>query len=65
LLTLAFDAMKISVEAIQEAGLRERVRIMIGGGVVTEKVKEYTGADAYGPDAVAAVRLSKQWTGRE
>jgi methylmalonyl-CoA mutase cobalamin-binding domain/chain len=65
LLTLAFDAMKKTVEAIQEAGLREKVRIMIGGGVVTEKVKEYAGADAYGPDAVAAVRLCKQWTGRE
>jgi 5-methyltetrahydrofolate--homocysteine methyltransferase len=65
LLTLAFDAMKKTVEAIQEAGMREKVRIMIGGGVVTEKVKEYAGADAYGPDAVAAVRLCKQWTGRE
>jgi len=65
LLTLAFDAMKKTVEAIQEAGLRDKVRIMIGGGVVTEKVKEYAGADAYGPDAVAAVRLCKQWTGRE
>jgi len=65
LLTLAFDAMKKTVEAIQEAGLRDKVRIMIGGGVVTEKVKEFAGADAYGPDAVAAVRLCKQWTGRE
>ncbi len=63
LLTLAFDAMKKTVEAIQDAGLREKVRIMIGGGVVTEKVREYAGADAYGPDAMAAVRLSKQWTG--
>ena len=65
LLTLAFDSMKKTVEAIQEAGLRDKVRIMIGGGVMTEKVKEYAGADAYGPDAVAAVRLCKQWTGRE
>lgn len=65
LLTLAFDAMKKTVEAIQEAGLRDKVKIMIGGGVVTEKVKEYAGADAYGPDAVAAVKLCKQWTGRE
>ncbi len=65
LLTLAFDAMKKTVEAIQEAGLREKVRIIIGGGVVTEKVKEYTGADAYGADAVAGVRLCKQWTERK
>jgi len=37
------------------------VRIMIGGGVVTEKIKEYTGADAYAADAMAGVRLCKQW----
>jgi methylmalonyl-CoA mutase cobalamin-binding domain/chain len=64
LLTLAFDSMKKTVEAIEEAGLRREVRIVIGGGVVTEKIREYTGADAYAPDAVAGVRLAKQWTGR-
>jgi methylmalonyl-CoA mutase cobalamin-binding domain/chain len=64
LLTLAFDSMKKTVQAIERAGLREEVRIMIGGGVVTEKIKEYTGADAYAPDAVAGVRLAKEWTGR-
>ena len=62
LLTLAFDSMKKTVEAIEEAGLRKEVRIMIGGGQITEKVREYTGADAYGPDAVAGVRLARQWT---
>jgi len=41
LLTLAFDSMKKTVEAIKEAGLRETVRIVIGGGVVTEKIKDY------------------------
>ena len=61
LLTLAFDAMKETVQALQEAGLRDQVKIMIGGGQVTEKVKDYTGADAYGPDALAGVRLCKQW----
>jgi methanogenic corrinoid protein MtbC1 len=35
---------------------------MIGGGQVTDKVREYTGADAYGPDAVAGVKLARQWT---
>jgi methylmalonyl-CoA mutase cobalamin-binding domain/chain len=64
LLTLAFDSMKKTVQAIEQAGLRKEVRIMIGGGVVTEKIKEYTGADAYAPDAVAGVRLAKEWTGR-
>jgi methylmalonyl-CoA mutase cobalamin-binding domain/chain len=64
LLTLAFDSMKKTVQAIEEAGLREKLWIMIGGGQVTEKVREYTGADAYGPDAVAGVRLARQWTER-
>jgi 5-methyltetrahydrofolate--homocysteine methyltransferase len=61
LLTLAFDSMKKTVQAIDEAGLRKNVRIMIGGGVVTEKIKEYAGADAYAADAMAGVRLCKQW----
>jgi methylmalonyl-CoA mutase cobalamin-binding domain/chain len=64
LLTLAFDSMKKTVEAIEEAGLRQAVRIMIGGGVVTEKIKEYSGADAYAQDAMAGVRLAKEWTDR-
>jgi methylmalonyl-CoA mutase cobalamin-binding domain/chain len=64
LLTLAFDSMKKTVEAIKEAGLRETVRIVIGGGVVTEKIKDYSGADAYAPDAMAGVRLAKEWTER-
>jgi methylmalonyl-CoA mutase cobalamin-binding domain/chain len=63
LLTLAFDSMKETVEAIEKAGLREKVRIMIGGGQVTEKVKDYTGADAQGADAIAGVRLCKKWMG--
>jgi trimethylamine corrinoid protein len=61
LLTLAFDSMKKTVEAIKEAGVRETVRIVIGGGVVTEKIKDYSGADAYAPDAMAGVRLCKEW----
>jgi methanogenic corrinoid protein MtbC1 len=63
LLTLSFDSMKETVRAIAEAGLKEKVRIMIGGGQMSEKVKDYTGADSYAPDAVAGVRLCKQWIG--
>jgi methanogenic corrinoid protein MtbC1 len=65
LLTLAFDSMKETVQAIEKAALRKKVRIIIGGGQVTEKVKDYTGADAYGADAIAGVRLCKKWTGDE
>ena len=63
LLTLAYDAMKNTVEAIAEAGLRDNVKIMIGGGGMSEEVREYAGADAYGADAMAAVNLSKEWIG--
>jgi methanogenic corrinoid protein MtbC1 len=62
-LTLAFDAMKETVEAIQEAGLRDGVKIMIGGGQVNDEISEYAGADAYGKDAMAGVSLAKKWTG--
>jgi 5-methyltetrahydrofolate--homocysteine methyltransferase len=61
-LTLAFEPMKETVEAFKAAGLNE-VKIMIGGGPVDEKVRQFTGADAYGRDAMAAVALAKKWTG--
>jgi len=62
-LTLAFDSMKQTVEAIQAAGLRDKVKVMIGGGQITEEVNKYTGADAYGKDAMAGVTLAKKWAG--
>lgn len=62
-LTLAFDSMAATVKAIKEAGLRDNVKIMIGGGQIDEVIKEYTGADAYGLDAIAAVNLTKGWIG--
>jgi len=64
-LTLAFDAMRETVHAISEAGLRERVKIMIGGGMINEEIRQYTGADAYGDNALAGVALSKKWLGRK
>ena len=62
-LTLAFDAMKNTVAVIESSGLRDEVKIMIGGGQVDEKIREYTGADAYGEDALAAVNLARDWIG--
>ena len=59
-LTLAFDPMKDTVAAIKAAGLDE-VKVMIGGGQIDENIREYTGADAYGRDAMAAVALAKDW----
>lgn len=62
-LTLAFDQMRATVQAIEEAGLRDSIKIMIGGSVMDESAAEYVGADAYGRDALAAVGLAKTWTG--
>jgi methanogenic corrinoid protein MtbC1 len=62
-LTLAFDTMKETVEAIEAAGLRDGVKIMIGGGQVNEEIQKYAGADAYGRDAMAGVTLAKKWVG--
>ncbi len=58
-LTLAYDPMKETVAALKDAGLD--VKIMIGGGQIDEQIREYTGADAYGRDAMAAVALAKNW----
>jgi 5-methyltetrahydrofolate--homocysteine methyltransferase len=59
-LTLAFDPMKDTVAALKAAGLTD-VKIMIGGGQIDENIRQYTGADAYGKDAMAAVALAKEW----
>jgi methanogenic corrinoid protein MtbC1 len=62
-LTLAFDSMKETVEAISAKGLRENLKIMIGGAPMDESVTQYIGADNYGRDATAAVRMAKDWIG--
>nr|HMQ53686.1 cobalamin-dependent protein [Anaerolineae bacterium] len=61
-LTLAYDPMKATVEALRAAGLTD-VKVMIGGGQIDDQIKVYTGADAYGRDAMTAVSLAKQWVG--
>jgi 5-methyltetrahydrofolate--homocysteine methyltransferase len=62
-LTLAFDSMKETVDVIKAAGLRGKVKIMVGGGQIDEEIRRYTGADAYGKDAMAGVSLTKAWIG--
>jgi len=61
-LTLAYEPMKATVEAFKEAGLDE-VKVMIGGGQIDDQIRVYTGADAFGRDAMTAVGLARQWTG--
>ncbi len=61
LLTISFDSMKETIEALAAAGLRDGVKVLVGGGPVTEQVCEFVGADAVGADAQAAVALAEKW----
>lgn len=60
-LTLSYSSMRETVEAIQAAGLRQQVKIMVGGGTIDEQVCQYAGADAWGIDAMKAVELADGW----
>ena len=71
-LTAAFDSMKETVEAFEEAGLveeydedgiRDGTKVMIGGGQITDDVRNYVRADGYETDAPSGVRLAKEWLG--
>ncbi len=61
LLTISFDSMKETIAALSAAGLRSKVKVMVGGGSITEQVCAYVGADAMGSDAQAAVNLCDRW----
>jgi 5-methyltetrahydrofolate--homocysteine methyltransferase len=61
-LTLSYDAMRDTVTALQAAGLRDGVKIMIGGGTVDDQVRVFAGADAFGLNAMDAVNMAKSWT---
>lgn len=62
-LTLTYEQMKKTIEAIKKAGMRDQVKIMVGGTIMNEEAAKFVGADAYGADANAAVKLAKSWTG--
>jgi methanogenic corrinoid protein MtbC1 len=61
LLTIAIDEMKKTIAAIEANGLREGIKIIVGGGPVDESVRDYVGADASCRDAVEGVRLIKEF----
>jgi len=60
LLTVTMGAMKTTIEALRAAGLRDQVKVMVGGAPVTERFAEQIGADAYGENAVAAVAMARK-----
>jgi methylmalonyl-CoA mutase cobalamin-binding domain/chain len=61
LLTLAFDPMKSIVEKLKEKGLRDKIKVIIGGGQMDGQVCKYVGADAFVTDAVEGVNIVKGW----
>ncbi|MCR4427211.1 MAG: corrinoid protein [Firmicutes bacterium] len=63
LLTTTMPAMKATVDALREAGLRDRVRVIVGGAPVTDRYAREIGADGYAPDASSAVDLGKKLVG--
>lgn len=64
LLTTTMPSMKTTIEALQEAGLKGKVKVMIGGAPVTQKYADEIGADGYARDAAAAATLIKALVGK-
>lgn len=60
LLTVTMGSMKTTIQALQDAGLRDRVKVLVGGAPVTQRFAEEIGADAYGANASVAVALARQ-----
>ena len=63
LLTTTMPSMNATIKALEEAGLRDKVKVMIGGAPVTDAYAKQIGADGYSPDASSAVRLAKSLIG--
>ena len=63
LLTTTMPAMKRTINALVEAGLREKVKVMVGGAPVTRAFADEIGADGYAPDAASAVELARSLVG--
>jgi len=60
-LTLALEAMKDTVDALKEAGLRDSIKIIIGGNPVTKEACEQIGADAFTTNAAEGVKICQGW----
>jgi 5-methyltetrahydrofolate--homocysteine methyltransferase len=63
LLTTTMRAMGDTIKAIEEAGLRDQVKVMIGGAPVTQRFADDIGADGYAPNAASASDLAKEFVG--
>jgi methanogenic corrinoid protein MtbC1 len=65
LLTLSIEPMKKTIKAIEDANLRENLKIIVGGERMDQEVSEYVGAEAWVNDAVEGVKIIKNWVGGE
>jgi 5-methyltetrahydrofolate--homocysteine methyltransferase len=63
LLTTTMPAMRVTLEALRAAGLRDRVKVMVGGAPVTPEFAEAIGADGYRPNAASVVELARELKG--
>jgi 5-methyltetrahydrofolate--homocysteine methyltransferase len=63
LLTVTMPAMKTTMEALKSAGVRDRIKVMIGGAPVTQQYADEIGADGYGENASVAVNLARRLVG--
>jgi methylmalonyl-CoA mutase cobalamin-binding domain/chain len=59
LLTTSFESMRLTVRALVEAGLRDKVKVIVGGGIVTDMVRKHVGADAFSDDAPEGVEICR------
>lgn len=65
LITMAYEPLRETVASFEREGLRQRVKIMLGGGAVSQRVCDYAGADAWSQDAADAVKFARLFTGKE
>ncbi|HOC58206.1 MAG TPA: corrinoid protein [Verrucomicrobiota bacterium] len=63
LLTTTMPSMKTTIDALKEAGVRSKVKVLIGGAPITQKYADEIGADGYSENAVGAVALAKRAVG--
>lgn len=61
LLTVTMPSMRKTIDALREAGVRDKVKVMVGGAPVTPQFAREIGADGYGENATAAVALARQF----
>ncbi len=64
LLTVTMGAMKVTIDALEQAGIRHKVKVLVGGAPVTQQFAAEIGADAYGENASVAVSIARGWVTR-